>query len=429
MEHKQAIFMSDSASQSSPEPDGSGSRKNGVIAILAIIAVVASMFAIKLMQEAPTAGAGGPGGGPMTAPPASVFVEPAVREVAQAEAVATGILRAVSEAEIAAREPGAVIEVLVNEGDAVAKDAVIARLDTRRIAAQLDEAKAALASARGMAAQRKAELERAKSDLTMKSGLLDSKAVSKSDVLDAERTLAVGAAQSEVAADGIAEAESRMTFLQVQLEDLTIRAPFAGVIVDCRVEPGEWVAAGAIVASLVTIDPIEAWLKVPTRYLNDLLADTENFRVRRSASGQIFNPLKVEIVPRVEPLSQLFTVVATVPNSNRQLAAGESVTGLVPVGKLEPHWRFSTDAVIRSASGDFVYVVDKPAKEGELPGARRVPVEIDFERDNHAFIKVPSDAFVVGDQIIVEGNERLMPGQSLMVKTRGEAAAPPAPER
>lgn len=423
--------MPDSTTQPSPAPGESSARRNGIVAALAIVAVVASMFAIKLMQEAPTAGAGGPGGAPMAMPPAAVFVESVVQEVAQAEAPVTGALRATSEAEIAAREPGAVIEVLVNEGDTVAKDAVIAKLDTRRIAAQIDEAKAALASARGMAAQRKADLKRATSDLAMKSGLLDSKSVSKSDVLDAERTLAVGAAQSDVAADGIAEAESRLKFLQVQLEDLTIRAPFAGVIVDRRVEPGEWVAAGAVVASLVTVDPIEAWLKVPTRYLNDLLADTENFRVRRSASGQIFDPMRVEIVPQVEPLSQLFTVVATLPNAVRQLAPGESVTGLVPVGKLQPHWRFSTDAVIRSASGDFVYVVNKPENEGELPGARRVPVVIAFERHNQAFVNVSTDAFVAGDQVIVEGNERLMPGQSLMVKTRSEAPSPltPAPAR
>jgi RND family efflux transporter MFP subunit len=428
MEHKQPLFMDDSEIQPPPMPEGSRSSRSAIIVVLAIIGIVATLFTIKLMRDAPLAGAGGPGGPPMGMPPAAVFVEAVAQENAQAEATATGSLRAVSEAEIAARESGAVIEVLVDEGDVIAKGAAIARLDTRRVAAQIAEAQAALASARGMATQRMAELERAKTDLTMKSGLLDTRAVSKSDVLDAERTLAVGAALNDTAKDGIAEAASRLKFLEVQLEDLTITAPFDGVIVDRGVEPGEWVAAGAVVVSLVTVDPIEAWLKVPSRYLDDLSADTENFRVRRSASGQLIDPAKVDIIPRVEPLSQLFTVVATLPNANRRLAPGESVTGLIPVGKLEPHWRFSTDALIRSASGVFVYVVENPKKEGELPGARRVPVEIAFERDNQAYVKVSSDAFADGDHIIVEGNERLMPGQSLMVKSREEAMSPPSPE-
>ena len=102
--------------------------------------------------------------------------------------------------------------------------------------------------------------------------------------------------------------------------------------------------------------------------------------------------------------------------------------GLLPVGKLEPHWRFSTDALIRSASGEFVYVVENPEKEGELRGARRVPVEIAFERDNQAYVNVSSGAFSEGDRVIVEGNERLMPGQPLMVKSRSDSTAPNSPE-
>jgi multidrug efflux pump subunit AcrA (membrane-fusion protein) len=103
------------------------------------------------------------------------------------------------------------------------------------------------------------------------------------------------------------------------------------------------------------------------------------------------------------------------------------VTGIVPVGKRAPHWRFSTDAVIQAVSGDFVYVLEEPGMEGALPGARRTRVEVGFERGDAAYVPVASGPFVEGDRVMVEGNERLAPGQSLIVKPRGQPAAEPAP--
>ena len=417
--------MSESGSNNSPESNGTGAR-NAVIGALAVLAVAAAFIAIKVMREAPTAGSGGPGGGPMAMPPAAVYVESVGSETTQAEAIVTGELRAVSQADIAAREPGAVMEVLVDEGSAVKKGDVIAKLDDRRITAQLNEAEAALKSAHSMVKQRRAELDRAKRDFSMKRGLLQRKAVSESDALDAERALAVADAQSDVARDGIAEAESRIALLEAQLEDLTIRASLDGVIVSRRIEPGEWAAAGSVVATLVTVDPIEAWLRVPARHLDDLRGNTDGFRVRRSASGELLKPASVKLIPDVDPNSQLFTVVATLPNPEGRLAPGESVTGIVPVGQRSPHWTFPTDALIRSAAGDFVYVVQAPAKEGEMPTGGRTMVDIAFERGSRVYIS-GADVFSAGEQVIVEGNERLMPGQGLMIQSRGAAAPPPAP--
>lgn len=423
---RKAFIMSDSRSTTKTSSEETNARRNIIVAALAILVIAATIYSVRLMQDAPIAGSGGPDGAPMSMPPAAVYVETLLKESVQAEAIVTGILRAASEAKIAAREPGAIVEMLVDEGDEIKQNDVIAKLDDRRITALIEEAQATLASAKGLEGQRKAELERAESDLGMKRRLRDSKAVSQSDVLDAERALAVAIAQSGVATDGIAEAESRLSFLSVQLEDLTIRAPFDGVIVERRSEPGEWVAAGTIVASLVTIDPVEAWLRVPSRHLDYLNSDSPNFRVRRSSSGQIITPHKIEIIPKVESLSQLFTIVATIPNTTRKLASGESVTGHLPVGELEPHWLFSTDAVIRSVSGEFAYVAAKSEKEGDLPVARRIPINIAFERGNKVYVSVAGSEFTMGDQIIVEGNERLMPGRSLMVKVREEPRSAPA---
>ena len=375
-----------------------------------VLLLLAMIYGIQIIANAPQVG--GPPPMPEGLPPAAVFVQLVTQKNTQDVAKVTGSLRPMARAEVAAREAGALLDILVDEGDVVSEGAPLARLDTSRAEALHAEARASLTAASSLVDQREAEWQRAADDLTMKRGLLESKAVSKSDVLDAQQALAVTAAQRKAASDGVAEWKSRVSYIEVQLRDLEIRAPFAGVVVARHVEVGEWVAVGASVVSLVSMTPMEAWLRVPVRFRDGLSKTLENLRVIRSATDETLRPSKVILVPEVESLSQLFTVVATLDNPDGYLAPGESITGEVPVSEIAPHWQFAIDGLVRSALGDFVYIV------GDGGTAERVAVTVAFERKGLAFVRVADDVLTKDAQIIVEGNERLQPGQPLIVRER-----------
>lgn len=359
-------------------------------------------------------------------PPAAVIVAPVKKELTQEQASVTGTLRALSKSDVAAQEAGAVASVLVDEGDEVSQKAPLAHLDDRRLKAQLVEAKANVTAAESLQEQRKAELQRSEIDLKMKSDLAPTKAVSKSDVLDAEKALHVAELQLKAASDGVTEAKSRADLLAIKLNDLEVKAPVAGVVIARHVEPGEWVAAGAPVATIVTIDPVEAWLRIPARYLGRTGSESKTFKVSPSATGKAFSPTKVTRVPEVDGRSQLFNLVATLSNPDRELTPGESVTGIVPIGQPADYLRIPLNAVVHSPQGTMIHVVQAPEGEG-LPTGRPVPVQISFERDGSAFIAAQEAGFSENDQVIVEGNQRLMPGQSLMIKSPDQQGGPPAP--
>jgi len=213
----------------------------------------------------------------------------------------------------------------------------------------------------------------------------------------------------------VAQAQGQVDFLTVQLDDHTIRAPFAGVVVERHMEIGEWATTGATVVTLVATDPVEAWLRVPTRYRTSVSSSPESLKIRQSATGNTFKPAKVTLVPDVEPLSQLFTVVAELTNKDGQFAPGESITGLVSVSGRAPHWKVSVDAILRASTGDFVYVA------GSDGTAVNVPVKVAFERDGSAFILVSASNLRKDSQVVVEGNERLQPGQPLMIRERDDS--------
>lgn len=398
----------------SPSPSSRPSSSRGIVLGLAALLVLGLLYAIKTIQKAPAAGPGS-AASPAGLPPAAVYIQIPVQETTENIAKATGSLRAQSRAEVAAREAGAVTEITVYEGDTVAQGAVLATLDPRRAVALLAEAKASLTAAKSLVRQRQAEASRASEDLAMKQSLLERRAISKSDILDAERTVTVAEAQSKASVDGVAQAQGQVDFLTVQLDDHTIRAPFAGVVVERHVEIGEWATAGDTIVTLVATDPVEAWLRVPTRYRTSVSSSPESLRIRQSSSGEMYKPAKVTLVPDVEPLSQLFTVVAKLTNKDGQFTPGESITGHVPVSERAPHWKVSVDAILRAPTGDFVYVA------GPNGAAQSVPVTVAFERDGAAFILVSTSPLKADSQVVVEGNERLQPGQTLMIRERDDA--------
>ena len=411
------------------QPESDRDKRAAVVAVMAIVLLVLAVIVIKMIQNASMADpsrSGKPVRSPQT-PPAAVIVAPIQLENTQNQAIVTGTLRARSKMAVAAQEAGAVVKMLIDEGNEVQQGATLAILDARRIKVQLDEARARLTSASNLLEQRQAEHIRAEIDLRMKGGLTASKAVSQSDILDAEKNLKVAATQVKSAADGISEAQSRVEFLNVQLSDLTVKAPLAGVIVSRNVEPGEWVAAGTSVATIVTMDPMEAWLRVPSRHLGTAGIEPAGFKVRQSATGQTFTPTKVTRVPEVDGRSQLFTLVATISNPERNLSPGESVTGIVPIGKPAEHLRVPLNAVVHSPKGTVIYVVQKPLIDDSLPTGRPVYTRIAFARNGSAFIAADNAGFSADDRVVVEGNQRLLPGQSLIIKTSDQQSGTPVP--
>jgi multidrug efflux pump subunit AcrA (membrane-fusion protein) len=91
----------------------------------------------------------------------------------------------------------------------------------------------------------------------------------------------------------------------------------------------------------------------------------------------------------------------------------------VPLSKPTARLVISSDAILKSYAGTYVFV---PQDTGNGPPiAKRVPVEVLFERDGEAILT--SEELKAGDPIIVEGNERLFPGTPLSPQPWSETRA------
>ena len=328
----------------------------------------------------------------------------------------TGDLRAVSRAEVAAREAGAVDQIPVNEGAKVKRGDVLVKLDHRRLDAERAETDAQIAASRSLVVQREADRNRMLQDLEMKQPLLEKRAISKRELLDAEQAFAVAEAGHLAAKESLIEATSRMELLNVRYQDLDIVAPFDGRVTVRHVEPGEWLTAGQPVVTLVSTGTIEAWLQVPERYAAAAAAQAGRIQVEVTAVGKTVPSIDVQVVADVDTATRIFPVIVTLDADANDLAPGMSVRASIPIGSNEPRLAVPTDAIVQSRLGEAVFKVGAAPAGGGLPPAVRVPVKVLFEADGFAYLDAPE--VTENDSVVVEGNQRLFPNTPLVATPR-----------
>ncbi len=211
--------------------------------------------------------------------------------------------------DIATKFPGRLREVLADEGDWVERGAVLARLDSADVEAQLREAKAAVEQARqrlsqaaAAVAQRESQLRLAEIELQRAQLLLRKNNVAKQvvDERTAQRDLQAAGLDNDRAAVGDATAAieaaiARAERLQVDLEEYTLTAPRSGRIQYRLAQPGEMLAAGGRVLTLLDLTDVYMEIFLPTVEVGRLPIGAEA-RIVLDAAPQYVFPARVSFV-------------------------------------------------------------------------------------------------------------------------------------
>lgn len=383
--------------------------------IPAVILGIGTFFGIRALQANEASSSQESPAAPQGPPPSTVVVAAVRLLTTQDTQRVTGSIRAVSRAEVAAREDGAVIEINANEGDAVTKGQILVQLDPRRLDAQIAQAKATITAANSVIEQREAEVKRFETDLAMKRKLYQQDAISESEFLDAEREATVSGTQEKSARDSLAAAGAALDLLEVRKQDLTIRAPFDARVVSRQGELGEWLRAGDPVLTLISSGEVEAWLQVPERYDVDLSREA----ITVSVGAAQHSATNLRPVPEADATNRVVTVIANIADPEDELVPGLSVSAELPVSVERPRLAVPSDAVVTTFAGPAIFRAQQ-SKEG-LPFAERLNVTVLFQKEGTVFIE--AEGLNEGDLVVIEGNERLFP-MTPLVFTPPESESP-----
>lgn len=305
--------------------------------------------------------------------------------------------------DVAARTGGPVATVKVDVGDRVKKGAVIAELDTSRLRRERDRLVAVVEETGQQVAQANAEAALRRQELRRLEGLRDSVAFSQGRYEDAQQALIVAESAISVAEARKTSAEANLALNQVDIAWATVRAPYPGVVTIVHTEAGAWVTLGQPVVTMINDGDLEVAADVPTERIAGIAPGMPVPLVLDD--GTAHQAVIRAVIAEENPLSRTREVRFTPDfgTAGKPLAPGQSASIELPIGPQRDVVTVHKDAIITMNGQTFVYVAQsgmaqiRPVQTGIAVGNR-------FE--------------VVGglraeDLVVIRGNERLQPGQSI----------------
>ena len=333
---------------------------------------------------------------------------------------ASGYVTARRQATVSSKVTGKVREVLIEEGQRVAADEVLAYLDDTEAKtdeglalARLAASRAALGEIRAMLADAEREQQRQQDMHARKLG--------SQQALDAARTQ-VDAMQARLgnARAQIPVAEMQLQATRNQLANMQVRAPFAGVVTVKAAQPGEMIspiAAGggftrSGIGTIVDMDSLEVQVDVNEAYINRVTSSQPVNAVLNAYPDWNIPASVIAIIPAADRTKATVKVRIALNSKDQRIVPdmGVRVSFLEErkpgAPKREGVW-VPTRAIDGKDKDVAVYVV---AKDGV---ARRVPVVLGEKRDADQLV---TKGLKGGEQLVLGPFDKLRDGARVVTK-------------
>jgi RND family efflux transporter MFP subunit len=285
----------------------------------------------------------------------------------------------------------------VQEGDAVPKGTVLARLNDSDFVDKVNGAKAQLAAAQ-------AELTKATQEWKRASNLWTTHSITAPDYDRARKDYDTGRAQVDGARSQLAEA-------QLNLSYCALSTPMNGVVLQRNIEVGSLASPGATAFQLADVSSVKAVFGVPDVVLPGLQMGSALTLVTDSLPTVEFHGRVTAIAPSADAQNRVFNVEVTVPNPENQLKVGMVASLQLGEGKLPaPVPVVPLTAIVRDPNTAYaVFVVD------ERDGAFIAHLRAVRLGDVYGNVIAVSDGLAVGDRVIVTGATLVTDGQHVQV--------------
>jgi len=340
---------------------------------------------------------------------------------------ASGQTEAIRQISITPKISGEIEELPIHEGEFVKKGEVLIKLDDREYQLSLSDARQKLLKARS-------EYDIQRMDRKALSSLVDSSAIRRSKQLEQQWQKALqqyrsgeiteadyqkiwldyqsaqilrGVRHEEMVASrtGFSSALIDYERARLNLARCTIKAPFAGLIGDLEVQPGQYVSAGKECCKLVDLSRIRVNVGV-------LESEVQHLKIGRKASvelpafpGQKFEGKIVTINPIVNPESKTCRVTVELPNPDYRIKAGMFAYVKLDAQIYRDRLLVPREAILTRDQRNLIFIVRENEEGKKL--AKWSYVDTGLENERFVEILKSNLPFKAGDLVITAGHYTL----------------------
>ena len=201
-----------------------------------------------------------------------------------------------------------------------------------------------------------------------------------------------------------ASAKTLLAKLQIQQRKSVIKAPFDGVVLEKHVDTGDWVVMGKALFTLGAVQDL--FIKVPVaETLLQFLSVGQTVPVTINAYDQKVTGVIENLFPMADAKTKNIFIKIRIPILSRAVE-NMSATVFLPTAEKRKLALIPRDALVNTMGMDMVYSVE----DGK---AVSLPVNIITYMGD--MVGAGNDHFRQGMRVVVEGNERLRPGQAVVM--------------
>ncbi len=298
---------------------------------------------------------------------------------------AIGTARAANGVELAFETAGIVKDIKFKANQSVAKGEVLVQLDDTVERADLQDVQANVKTA-------ESNYERAKTLSTRGYGT---------------------EANFDQASALLAAARSRLARLQATIEQKALKAPFSGVIGISRIDVGQYLQPGTVIASFQDLDSMKVDFTVPEQVASQVKLGNE-VRVGVSETNLPFTGKVTGKDPRVDPKTRLVSVQALVAdNKDASVLPGQFLHVEVVLPPEPNVVTVPQTAVIASLYGDYVFTIDEEERAGAKVLVTK-QVFVKTGRRRGGAIEVVS-GIAPGQLVVASGQNKLQAGSTVKI--------------
>jgi multidrug efflux pump subunit AcrA (membrane-fusion protein) len=359
-------------------------HSTGLAPVVGLIAILGLAGATLGCNRATTPTGGGRGGAGGRQDRVAIKTVKIQRIAVQRQVEISGTLLSPNQAKVSSEVAGVVREVPMQIGTVVRAGDPLVILDKRELTLAFERAESSLrqveaqleidgnvakappaddqiasvrqaAATRDDAAANLARVERLIARGILSQADLDS-ARTKSKVADATYQSTLASARSLKAS--LQDRRASYDLARKKLEDAVIKAPVDGAVSERLVQPGEFIQANVVVATIVSINPLKLRTALQEKYAG-LIAPklAVEFRVT-SFPDQVFKGEMAYVSPAVDQATRTFVVEALINNDDRRLKPGFFAKGVVTT-KLDSNVPAVTENAVSTLAGvSAVYIVE-----------------------------------------------------------------------
>ncbi|EPX56532.1 hypothetical protein D187_007874 [Cystobacter fuscus DSM 2262] len=342
----------------------------------------------------------------------------------QTELSAAGFVASRRRSVIAPQVAGRLVEVAVDEGDAVKEGQVLARLDDRDARVMAARARAEIQAARQRLLAARATATRARNDLARAERLARAQVITRASLEESQALAQASSAEELAASAQLTAARRAAEAAQLQLSHTVVRAPFPGTVVRKLADEGAVLAPAALeqeniggIVELVDLGALEVEAEVSEEQLPRIEVGQPALIFLDAYPDQAFAGKVRSVRPAIDRSKATADVnvqfdeipPGALPDMGSRVAFLKEELPPEALTKKDGALRVPASAVVRSEGQSVVWVV----RDGRL---KRQPVRVaEKVGDEVALAQGPRP----GTQVVVSPDNRLRTGRKVKVLTEG----------